>query len=113
MPAPSSGWRWRSPARATRRRSRRRSARWSIPSGTVVHAGKEEFAKALQLIKDGKPIKYEGVIGPITFDEFGDITGPFRLWRIKDGEITTVGTMSTADVNAVKEKIGNQTPSPQ
>jgi branched-chain amino acid transport system substrate-binding protein len=75
------------------------------PSGTVVHAGKDEFGKALQLIKDGKPIKYEGVIGPITFDEFGDITGPFRLWRIKDGAVTTVGTMSTADVNAIKAKI--------
>ncbi len=73
--------------------------------GTVVHAGKDEFAKALKLIKDGKPIKYEGVIGPITFDQYGDITGPFRLWRIKDGEVTTVGTMSTADVNAIKAKI--------
>jgi branched-chain amino acid transport system substrate-binding protein len=73
--------------------------------GTVVHAGKDEFAKALKLIKDGKPIKYEGVIGPITFDDYGDITGPFRLWRIKDGEVTTVGTMSTADVNAIKAKI--------
>jgi branched-chain amino acid transport system substrate-binding protein len=77
------------------------------PNGTVVHAGKDEFAKALQLIKDGKPIKYEGVIGPVTFDDVGDITGPFRLWRIKDGEITTVGTMTTADVNAIKAKIGN------
>ena len=56
------------------------------PNGTVIHAGKDEFAKAIQLIKDGKPIKYEGVIGPITFDQYGDITGPFRLWRIKDGE---------------------------
>jgi ABC-type branched-subunit amino acid transport system substrate-binding protein len=28
--------------------------------GTPIHAGKEEFAKALQLIKDGKPVKYEG-----------------------------------------------------
>jgi hypothetical protein len=72
----------------------------------VVHAGKDEFTKALKLIKDGKPIKYEGVIGPITFDEFGDITGPFRLWRIKNGEVTTVGTMTTADVNAIKAKIG-------
>ena len=77
------------------------------PNGTVVHAGKDEFAKALQLIKDGKPIKYEGVIGSISFDGYGDITGPFRLWRIKDGEIATVGTMTTADVNAVKAKIGN------
>lgn len=77
------------------------------PSGTVVHAGKDEFAKALQLIKDGKPIKYEGVIGPVTFDDVGDITGPFRLWVIKDGAVTTVGTMTTADVNAIKAKIGN------
>jgi len=77
------------------------------PNGTVIHAGKDDFAKALQLIKDGKPIKYEGVIGPITFDQYGDITGPFRLWRIQDGAVTTVGTMSTADVNAIKAKIGN------
>ena len=77
------------------------------PNGTVVHAGKEEFAKAIQLIKEGKPIKYEGVIGPIAFDQYGDITGPFRLWRIQDGEITTVGQMSTDDVNAIKAKISN------
>jgi branched-chain amino acid transport system substrate-binding protein len=77
------------------------------PNGTVIHAGKEEFTKALALIKEGKPIKYEGVIGPVQFDEYGDITGPFRLWRIKDGEVTTVGEMSTADVAAVKAKIGN------
>ena len=42
--------------------------------GTPIHAGKAEFAKALQLIKDGKPIKYEGVIGPVSFDSYGDIT---------------------------------------
>ena len=60
-----------------------------------------------QLIKDGKPINYEGVIGPVQFDKYGDITGPFRLWRIKDGEVTTVGEMSTDDVDAIKAKIGN------
>ena len=76
------------------------------PDGAVIHAGKDEFAKALGLIKAGKPIKYEGVIGAVSFDEFGDITGPFRLWKIKDGEITTVSQMSTADVNAIKAKIG-------
>ena len=76
------------------------------PDGAVIHAGKDEFAKALALIKAGKPIKYEGVIGAVSFDEFGDITGPFRLWKIKDGEITTVSQMSTADVNAIKAKIG-------
>jgi branched-chain amino acid transport system substrate-binding protein len=75
------------------------------PNGTVIHAGKDEFAKALQLIKDGKPIKYEGVIGPVTFDDVGDITGPFRLWRIQNGEVTTVGQMSTADIDKVKAGI--------
>jgi branched-chain amino acid transport system substrate-binding protein len=77
------------------------------PKGEVIHAGKDEFAKALKLIKDGKPIKYEGVIGPVSFDQYGDITGPFRLWRIQKGEITTVGEMTTADVDAIKAKIGN------
>lgn len=77
------------------------------PNGTVIHAGKAEFAKGLALIKDGKAIKYEGVIGPVSFDDYGDITGPFRLWRIKDGEVTTVGEMSTADVDAVKAKLAN------
>ncbi|HEY7687850.1 MAG TPA: ABC transporter substrate-binding protein [Dongiaceae bacterium] len=77
------------------------------PNGTVIHAGKDEFAKALQLIKDGKAIKYEGVIGPVSFDQYGDITGPFRLWRIQNGEVTTVGEMTTADVDGIKLKIGN------
>jgi ABC-type branched-subunit amino acid transport system substrate-binding protein len=77
------------------------------PKGEVIHAGKEDFAKALRLIKEGKPIKYEGVIGPVTFDDYGDITGPFRLWRIQKGEVTTVGEMTTEDVDAIKAKIGN------
>ena len=77
------------------------------PSGTVIHAGKDEFAKALQLIKDGKPIKYEGVIGAVQFDQYGDIAGPFRLWKITGGQVTTVGTMSAADVDAIKVKMGN------
>ena len=70
--------------------------------GEPIHAGKDEFAKALALIKEGKPIRYEGVIGPVSFDQYGDITGPFRLWRIQDGEVTTVGEMSAEEVNQVK-----------
>ncbi len=70
--------------------------------GTPIHAGKEEFAKALQLIKDGKPVKYEGVIGPVSFDQYGDITGPFRLWKITNGDVTTVGELSSEEVNKIK-----------
>jgi len=72
--------------------------------GETVHAGPDGFRKALQLIRDGKPIRYVGVIGPVTFDPNGDITGPFRLWRIQKGEITTVGQMPVEEVNAVRAK---------
>lgn len=76
------------------------------PAGTVIHIGADEFAKALALIRSGKPIRYEGVIGPVSFDSYGDITGPFRLWRITDGVVTTVGQMSVADVNALLAPVG-------
>jgi len=75
------------------------------PAGEPIYAGKDEFAKALKLIAEGKPIRYEGVIGPVNFDEFGDIAGPFRLWQIVDGKVTTVGEMTTADVEATKAKL--------
>ena len=75
------------------------------PAGEPIHAGKEEFAKALALIKEGKPIKYEGVIGPIAFDQYGDITGPFRLWKIKDGVVTTTGEMSADEVGKIKASL--------
>lgn len=73
--------------------------------GEPIHAGKEEFAKALALIKDGKPIRYEGVIGPIAFDQYGDITGPFRLWKIKDGVVTTTGEISADEVGKIKASL--------
>ena len=72
----------------------------------MIHAGKADFAKALELLKEGKPIRYEGVIGPVSFDKYGDITGPFRLWKIVDGKVTTTGEMSTDEVNALIAKIG-------
>lgn len=75
------------------------------PAGEVIHAGKDEFVKALALIAEGKPIRYEGVIGAINFDEYGDIAGPFRLWQIVDGAVTTVGEMTTADIEAIKAQV--------
>jgi len=74
------------------------------PKGTAIHAGTDEFTKALALLKAGQPIRYEGVIGPVSFDQSGDITGPFRLWRIVDGKIVTLGEMSADEVNALKAR---------
>lgn len=72
------------------------------PAGEVIYAGPEEFKKALALIAEGKPINYQGVIGNVSFDQYGDISGPFRLWQIKAGEVVTNGQMTADDVAAVK-----------
>jgi branched-chain amino acid transport system substrate-binding protein len=75
------------------------------PAGETIHAGAAEFAKALALIAEGRPIRYVGVIGPVQFDANGDITGPFRLWKIENGEVVTTGEMSTEEVDALKAQI--------
>ncbi len=72
------------------------------PAGEPIYAGPEEFKKALGLIAEGKPIRYEGVIGKVAFDEFGDISGPFRLWQIKGGEVVTSGELSADQVSDVR-----------
>ena len=73
--------------------------------GEIVHAGPEGFARALELIKQKKPMRYVGVIGPVQFDKNGDIAGPFRTWKIANGEVATVGQMSTEDVQAIQAKM--------
>ncbi len=75
------------------------------PGGEVVHASPQGFTRALQLIKDKKPVRYVGVIGAVQFDKNGDIVGPFRTWRITNGEVTTVGQMTTEDVQAIQARL--------
>ena len=73
--------------------------------GEVIHAGPDQFRRALQLLREGKAIRYVGVIGPVAFDQTGDITGPFRKWRIQNGQVVTVGEMGIDEVNAVKAQL--------
>jgi branched-chain amino acid transport system substrate-binding protein len=76
------------------------------PKGIAIYAGKDEFSRGLALLREGKAIRYQGVIGPVVFDNFGDISGPFRLWRISGGIVTTMGEMGADDVGALKARIG-------
>jgi ABC-type branched-subunit amino acid transport system substrate-binding protein len=75
------------------------------PGGEVVNAGPQGFARALQLIREKKPVRYVGVIGAVQFDKNGDIVGPFRTWKLVNGEVTTVGQMSSEDVQAVQARL--------
>jgi branched-chain amino acid transport system substrate-binding protein len=76
------------------------------PQGTAIHTGPAEFRKALALIKEGKPIRYVGVIGPISFDKYGDISGPFSEWKVEGGKVVIKGQLTTADVDKIVAQIG-------
>jgi branched-chain amino acid transport system substrate-binding protein len=75
--------------------------------GTIVGTGPEEFKKALELIKAGKPIRYSGATGPFEFDANGDVTGPALVWKIENGEIKTDRTISIDDMQALFKQVGN------
>jgi ABC-type branched-subunit amino acid transport system substrate-binding protein len=57
------------------------------PPGATVLPG--EWAKARQLLADGKDINYKGASGSIDFDGAGDVGGTFAHWVIRNGEIQT------------------------
>jgi len=75
------------------------------PGGEVIYAGPQGFARAMQLVREKKTLRYVGVIGPVQFDKYGDIAGPFRTWRILNGDVTTVGQISTEDVQAIQARL--------
>jgi len=77
------------------------------PAGTPIYAGTAQFSKGLALIKAGKPIRYIGVIGPVQFDPYGDIAGPFRLWKITNGQVVTTGELTTADIDRIKASMNH------
>jgi branched-chain amino acid transport system substrate-binding protein len=77
----------------------------TAPGGEVVYAGPRGFARALQLIREKKPVRYVGVIGPVQFDKYGDIAGPFRTWKISNGQVVTVGQISAEDVQAIQARL--------
>jgi ABC-type branched-subunit amino acid transport system substrate-binding protein len=78
------------------------------PKGEVIHAGADEFAKARRLLKAGRPVRYEGVIGAVSFDAAGDISGPFRLWRIEHGVVRTTGELTADEVAALRARTGQR-----
>jgi ABC-type branched-subunit amino acid transport system substrate-binding protein len=59
-------------------------------SGDVVVTSFEEGKKA---IDDGKGIDYQGLSGPVDFDEYGNITSPFQILQVQDGKFTPVSTL--------------------
>ncbi len=59
------------------------------PPGEQVGPGDTE--RALDLIRSGQDIDYEGVAGPQNVDEYGDVSNTIEIWWIEEGEITSTG----------------------
>ena len=56
------------------------------PPGEVVVAGVDGIKKALELLKAGKDINYEGAGGSQDFDKNGDVITPIEIWKFIDRE---------------------------
>ena len=61
------------------------------PPGEIVGPGVESLRRALELIRDGKDINYEGAGGSQDFDENGDVVSTIEIWKIEGGKIVSTG----------------------
>lgn len=59
------------------------------PPGEVVGPG--DLPHALELIRNGQDINYEGVAGSQDIDENGDVSNTIEIWKIEGGKIVSTG----------------------
>lgn len=52
----------------------------------VVH----DYTSGKEALEAGNEVDYQGLVGPIDFDEYGNITAPFAIKQVVNGEWTTV-----------------------
>ena len=61
------------------------------PPGEIVGPGVAGLKRALELIRAGEDINYEGAAGSQDFDENGDVLSTIEIWKIEGGEIVSTG----------------------
>ena len=62
------------------------------PPGTVVGPG--EFGKAMDLIKAGTDINYEGASGTVDLDDQGNVNPLLAEWELQSGQFAVLRTFS-------------------
>jgi len=73
--------------------------------GQAVYAGAKGYAEAVKLLNKGKRVHYIGTAGPLTFDKYGDVSGPMAIWTVKDGKVTNERMMSVKAIEKIAAKI--------
>lgn len=75
------------------------------PGGETVYPGADGFTRAKEILAGGGKISYVGATGPIVFDQYGDVTGPYLIWGVgEDGSLTEVDTWTVERVNELMAK---------
>jgi ABC-type branched-subunit amino acid transport system substrate-binding protein len=59
------------------------------PPGEIVSSGADGIRRALDLIRDGKDVNYEGAGGSQDFDENGDVVSTIEIWKVEGGQIVS------------------------
>lgn len=50
-----------------------------------------KYAQAVAALKAGRDIDFLGASGPVDFDAAGDVIGPYAIWKVQNGVLTTQG----------------------
>ncbi|HEY9851130.1 MAG TPA: ABC transporter substrate-binding protein [Leptolyngbyaceae cyanobacterium] len=54
-----------------------------------------DVCQALDLLRQGKDINYQGASGNVDIDGYGDVVGAYDIWAVKDdGKLVVTGTVS-------------------
>ena len=72
-----------------------RDAMREVANAPGIKVGPGDFTKALDLIRRGEDIDYEGVAGSQNFDMNGDVLNTIEIWKIENGAITSTGRFET------------------
>ena len=72
-----------------------RDALRTVSNPPGIKVGPQDVAEALKLVREGKDVDYEGVNGPLNFDENGDVLNTIEIWQIRGGVITATGRYET------------------
>ncbi|NOZ04727.1 MAG: amino acid ABC transporter substrate-binding protein [Chloroflexi bacterium] len=56
------------------------------------------FAEGKKALEAGKEINYQGLVGPVDFNEYGNIAAPFGIRQVKGGAWTTAATIQASDL---------------
>jgi neutral amino acid transport system substrate-binding protein len=59
--------------------------------------GPGELPEAIEALSRGVDIDYNGASGNVDFDEFGNVSEDFIIWRVTNGQLTTVERVKAID----------------